>query len=197
MKKSIVYFLIIFISEISSAQTVKILFDATKAESASNADWVIDEDLNNMTWNPNATVGSGSEGNAQRYPTPAQSNITSSTVETYWKGALSSWGIDCVKRGYAVETLPYNGLITYGNSSNAQDLSNYKVYVVCEPNILFTTSEKTAIINFVQNGGSLFMVSDHISSDRNNDTYDSPKIWNDLLTNNGIQYNPFGILFDS
>ena len=150
-----------------------------------------------MTWNPNATVGSGSEGNAQRYPTPAQSNITSSTVETYWKGALSSWGIDCVKRGYAVETLPYNGLITYGNSSNAQDLSNYKVYVVCEPNILFTTSEKTAIINFVQNGGSLFMVSDHISSDRNNDTYDSPKIWNDLLTNNGIQYNPFGILFDS
>jgi len=189
--------LTIFLSIKGYTQTVKILFDATKAETASNADWVIDEDLNNMTWNPNATVGSGSEGNAQRYPTPAQSTITSSTPETYWKGAISAWGIDCVKQGYTVETLPYNGAITYGNSSNAQDLSNYKIYIVCEPNILFTAAEKTAIINFVQNGGSLFMVSDHINSDRNNDTYDSPEIWNDLLVNNSVKSNPFGILFDS
>ncbi len=189
--------LTIFLSTKGYTQTVKILFDATKAETASNADWVIDEDLNNMTWNPNATVGSGSEGNAQRYPTPAQSTITSSTPETYWKGAISAWGIDCVKQGYTVETLPYNGAITYGNSSNAQDLSNYKIYIVCEPNILFTAAEKTAIINFVQNGGSLFMVSDHINSDRNNDTYDSPEIWNDLLVNNSVKSNPFGILFDS
>jgi hypothetical protein len=40
------------------------------------------------------------------------------------------------------------------------------------------------------------MVSDHTASDRNNDGYDSPEIWNDLMTNNGIQSNPFGIIFD-
>lgn len=178
------------------AQPVKILFDATKAETANNADWVIDEDMNNLGWNPGATVGGGSEGNAQRIPTPAQSGITSFTSETYWKGALSSWGVDCVKRGYVVETLPYNGSITYGNTGNAQDLSNYKVFIVCEPNILFTAAEKTAILNFVQNGGSLFMVSDHTNSDRNGDGKDSPDIWNDLMSNNTVKSNPFGITFD-
>jgi hypothetical protein len=195
MKKLLL--LLIFLPHLVLAQTVKVLFDATKAETAGNADWVIDEDLNNMTWNPNATIGSGNEGNAQRYPTPAQSGITASTLETYWKGALSAWGVACVKQGYWVETLPYNGIISYGNTSNPQDLSNYQIYVICEPNILFTAAQKTAIIQFVQNGGGLFLIADHANSDRNNDGKDSPQILNDLFKNNGIQYNPFGFLFDS
>ena len=178
-----------------SAQSIKILFDATKAETAGNADWVIDEDLNNLRWNPGANLG-GSEGNAQRIPTPAQSGITASTPQSYWKGGLSAWGIDCVKRGYTVESLPYNGSITYGNASNPQDLSNYKVFILCEPNIMFTAAEKTSIMNFVQNGGGLFMVADHTVSDRNNDSYDSPEILNDLMSNNSIQNNPFGITFN-
>ena len=185
-----------FITTISSAQT-RILFDATKAESASNADWVIDADQNNLRFNGAvATVGSGSESNPQQFPTPDQSTVTSTTPETYWKGALSSWGIDCVKQGYQVETLPYNGKITYGLSSNLQDLSRYKVFIVCEPNIVFSASEKEAMLNFVKEGGGLFMVSDHTISDRNNDNWDSPHIWNDLLTNNTIEANPFGIAFD-
>lgn len=178
-----------------SAQTIKILFDATKAETASNADWVIDEDLNNLSWNPGASIG-GSDGNAQRIPTPAQSGITATTSQTYWKGALSAWGVDCVKKGYTVESLPYNVAITYGNFSNPQDLSNYKVFILCEPNIMYTAAEKIAIINFVSNGGGLFMVSDHTISDRNNDGKDSPEILNDLMSNNGIINNPFGITFN-
>jgi hypothetical protein len=70
------------------------------------------------------------------------------------------------------------------------------VYIVCEPNILFTAAEKTALIQFVQNGGGLFMVSDHTGSDRNSDGYDSPAIWNDFITNNSVTTNPFGITFD-
>jgi hypothetical protein len=128
---------------------------------------------------------------------PAQSGITVSTTETYWTGALSALAVDMVKKGYRVESLPYNASLTYGNSGNAQDLSNYKVYVVCEPNILFTPAEKTAIVNFVKNGGGLFMISDHSVSDRNNDGWDSPKIWNDLMKNNTVQTNPFGIEFDT
>jgi len=101
-----------------------------------------------------------------------------------------------VKKGYTVETLPYNGQITYGNASNVQDLSKYKVFVVCEPNIVFTSSEKTAILNFVHGGGGLFMVSDHNNSDRNNDGWDSPHIWDDLMINNGTINDPFGMSFD-
>jgi hypothetical protein len=163
----------------AQTSTKRFLFDATKAETVGNADWVIDEDAS-----------------AQRVPTPAQSTITSSTSETYWKGALSSWGIALVKSGNSVETLPSGTAITYGNAGNAQDLSKYDVFVVDEPNIRFTSAEKTAILNFVSNGGGLFMISDHDNSDRNNDGWDSPAIWNDLMTNNTIQNNPFGFSVD-
>ena len=154
----------------------KFLFDATKAETAGNADWVIDED----------------NGVPQRIPTPEQSTIVASTPETFWTGALSSWGIALVKAGNSVETLPSGTAITFGNASNPQDLSNYNVFVVDEPNILFTAAEKTAILNFIKAGGGLFLISDHNGSDRNNDGHDSPNIWNDLMTNNTVATNPFG-----
>ena len=157
----------------------KFLFDATKAETAGNADWVIDQDAS-----------------PQQIPTPLQSTITASTAETYWTGAISSWGIALVKAGQTVETLPSTGTITYGNAANPQDLSNYNVFVVDEPNIRFTAAEKTAILSFVSSGGGLFMVSDHTISDRNNDGWDSPAIWNDLMTNNGTVTNPFGFSID-
>lgn len=176
---------------------VKILFDATKAETAGNADWIPDADLFNLGfYNGPTQPGSGNEANPQQIPTPSQSGITAATPENYWKGGLSSWGIDLVKQGYMVETLPYDGAITFNNTSNPQDLSNYKVFIVCEPNIVFTASEKTAILQFIQNGGGLFMVSDHTISDRNNDNWDSPDIWNDLMDNNTLESNPFGITFD-
>ncbi len=162
------------------AQSIRILFDATKAETAGNADWVIDADVAN---------------NAQRLPTPAQSTITSSTPETYWTGALSSWGIALAQRGYQVETLPNTGRITYLDATNAQDLSKYAAYVVDEPNIRYTAAEKTAILSYVRGGGGLFMISDHNQSDRNNDGWDSPNIWNDLMSS-ASPANPFGITFD-
>ena len=188
--KLLVCTLLTVLWNVSLAQ-VKILFDATKAESAGNADWVVDANTHNIYWNPTAQIGSGSESNPQRVPAPAQSGITASTPETYWTGGLSNWGVDCAKQGYTVETLPVGGSITYGNSSNAQDLSNYNVFIVCEPNLLFSTAESNAILSYVQAGGSLFMISDHDQSDRNGDGYDSPTIWNDLLShgNTGITFN--------
>lgn len=156
----------------------KFLFDAIKAETAGNADWVISESSN---------------GTPLRYPNPDQLTVTATTPETYWQGGLSSWGIALVKEGHYVESIVAGGSITYGNTTNAQDLSKYDVFVVDEPNILFTTSEKTAIMNFVKNGGGLFMIADHTVSDRNNDGKDSPAIWNDLMTNNTVQINPFGL----
>ena len=164
------------------AQTARprILFDATKAETAGNADWTIDEDTN---------------GSPQRLPTPLQSTVTATTAETYWTGALSSWGIALVQRGYAVETLPGTGRISYGDASNAQDLRNYAAYVVDEPNTRYTGAEKTALLAYVRNGGGLFMISDHNMSDRNGDGWDSPNIWNDFM-NTATPPNPFGISFD-
>jgi len=186
----------------------KFLFDATKYENAGSADWQIDADGTEAV--PIYTGGTTTETKAQRVPTPSYTGITSSTAETYWKGALSSWAVALVKDGELVETLPEGTAITYGNASNPQDLSNYDVYVVVEPNRLFTASEKTAIMNFVSNGGGLMMIADHTAattggtdsngynpSDRDGDGYDSPRVWNDLMTNNGINNtHPFGFNID-
>ncbi|GAB2690837.1 hypothetical protein GCM10011495_10650 [Hymenobacter frigidus] len=159
----------------------KFLFDGSHGELAGNADWVLD-------------VNSGV---ASRYPTPAQSGITSSSPETFWTGAVSAWGVALVKLGHTVEQLPTGTAISYGNTANPQDLANYSVFVVDEPNVIFSAAEKTAIMQFVQNGGGLFMITDHIISDRNNDGYDSPQIWNDLMTNNTVKANPFGFSINS
>ncbi|MDQ2769741.1 MAG: T9SS type A sorting domain-containing protein, partial [Bacteroidota bacterium] len=101
-----------------------------------------------------------------------------------------------VKRGYQVETLPSSGRITYNDASNAQDLHYYAAYIVDEPNTRYTAAEKTALLNYVRNGGGLFMISDHTISDRNGDGWDSPAIWNDLMSTNTVQTNPFGLSFD-
>jgi hypothetical protein len=181
----------------------KFLFDASHLENAGSADWQIDADGTESV--PIYTGGTTVETKAQSIPTPSYTGITSSTAETYWKGAISSWAVELVKRGELVESLPSGSTITYG-TANAQDLSNYDVFVVVEPNRLFTAAEKTALMNFVANGGGLFMIADHTAattagtdangynpSDRDGDGYDSPRVWNDLMTNNGINNNnPFG-----
>jgi hypothetical protein len=159
------------------AQQKSVLFDAMHAQTAGNADWTLDED---------------SCGTAQRYPTPDQAGITSSTAETYWSGGFSAMGVDLVKKGFHVESLPIGSRVTYGDATNAQDLSHYNVYVIPEPNIAFTSSEITAIRNFVQNGGGLFMIADHAGADRNNDGIDAPGVFNQLMGSPSI----FGITYN-
>jgi hypothetical protein len=170
------YFLYIFIflsvTVFSSAQTYKALFDNTKNETAGNADWIIDTQ--------------------QPIPSPAQSGITPSTPETYWLGAISAWGVDLVKLGFTVHTLTTTYGITYGNTSNPYDLSNYNLFIVCEPQNPFSVAEKLAIKSYVQNGGGLMMVADHNASDRDSDGWDSPEVWNDLRSD-----SLFGIHFQS
>lgn len=154
----------------------RILFDNTKAETAGNADWII----------------------STSQPDPLQQNANPQS-ESDWTGALSSWGVALQKTGqYSLDTLPSGSTITYGNTSNALDLSNFDTFVLPEPNIRLSTAEKTALMQFVQNGGGLFLISDHAGSDRNNDGWDSPQIINDLLTNNGVNNSdPFGFSVDS
>lgn len=113
----------------------RFLFDATKAQTAGNADWVICEN---------------SSGTPIRFPNPLQSTVTATTLENYWRGGISAWGIALAKEGHSVETLAPGAAITYSSTTNAQDLSRYDVYVVDEPNTLFTAAQKTAIMNFVK-----------------------------------------------
>jgi hypothetical protein len=158
-----------------AATTHRVLFDASKAETAGNADWII----------------------STSQPDPLKQN-PSPTGDKDWTGAISSWGVALQKTGqYTLDTLPAGSTITYGNTSSALDLSHFDEFVLPEPNIRLSSAEKTALLTFVQNGGGLFLVSDHTGSDRNNDGWDSPAIINDIMTSNGVDNtDPFGFSVD-
>jgi hypothetical protein len=158
----------------AAATPHRVLFDNAHAETAGNADWII----------------------STSQPDPLGQN-SSPSAETDWTGALSSWGVALQKTGnYSLKTLQSGGAITYGTSS-ATDLSNFDTFVLPEPNVLLTTAEKTAVMKFVQNGGGLFLISDHTGADRNNDGADAVKIINDLMTNNSVDStDPFGFSVD-
>ncbi|WP_257307078.1 PKD domain-containing protein [Geothrix campi] len=155
------------------AQTPKkVLFDHTRHEEAgTSAEWVI---------------CSASEPN----PSP-----TAPASEADWNGGISAWAFDLYKAGYTVQTLPPTGRVTYGDATNAQDLANYAVYIIPEPYLKFTATEKQAILTFVQNGGGLFMVCNHPGAIRYSGTggTDAYTVFNDLVAVNGG--NPFGFTF--
>lgn len=181
MKKfALLLLFLLALNSLASPQAKKFLFDAAHYQTAGNADWVIDED-NHV---------------AARYPTPLQSTVTSSTVETYWTGAISSWGIKLVQLGHTVETLPAGSTITYG-TAGAQDLQNYNVFIIDEPNSPFTAAERNALMSFVQHGGGLLIISDHNNADRNGDGWDALAVWNDLFRHSSYGNLPFGFKFDS
>ncbi len=160
----VVAFTAIFASRLPAA---RFLFDYTKDETAGNADWTIDDDF------------------PYPYPTYPSSGDD-------WLGGISDWGYDLWVSGHEVVTLPPDGRITYGDSSNPLDLSNFDVFIVCEPQDPFTQDEINAVLAFVQNGGGLFMVADHNASDRNNNGWDSPRIWNQFEQYFGIHFHVTG-----
>jgi hypothetical protein len=159
----------------ATAATVhRVLFDDTLAETAGNADWIISTSMPDpLAQNPNPTT------------------------ETSWTGALSAWGVALQKTGqYSLKTLSPGNTITYGGSG-ALDLSNFDELVLPEPNVKLTTAEKTAVMQFVQHGGGLFLIVDHNGSDRNNDGCDSVCVANDLMTTNSVDpTDPFGFSED-
>ncbi|MFJ8477046.1 putative Ig domain-containing protein [Kitasatospora sp. NPDC094011] len=158
----------------ATAAKHRVLFDASKAETAGNADWII----------------------STSQPDPLAENANPQS-ETDWTGAISSWGVALQKTGqYSLKTLPSGSTITYG-TGGALDLANFDEFVLPEPNIRLSDAEKTAVMTFVQNGGGLFLISDHTGSDRNNDGWDSPAIINDLMTTNSVNSkDPFGLSVD-
>ncbi len=153
------------------AQTPKkILFDHTRHEEAgTSAYWII---------------CSASE------PDPSPVNPT---AETDWNGGISAWAFDLYQAGYKVQSLPPTGRVTYGDATNAQDLSNYAAYIIDEPYVLFTAAEKQAILSYVQHGGGLFIVGNHVGAARYSGGTDAYTVFNDMVQVNGT--NPYGFTF--
>ena len=164
--------LLVFVLSLASAthaQKKSILFDASHQGKA--VKWTIDDDAC---------------GSASHSQLPDPTSISEETPETFWSGALSALAIDLVKGGYAVDTLPPGGRISYGDKKNEQDLSKYSVYVIIEPKQRFLPEQIADIQKFVQAGGGLFLIGDEAV--RKVD-WDPPKILTEIGTRFGITFN--------
>ena len=179
-----------------AATAQRVLFDARHGQTAGNADWIVDADSAELEFlNFQCQPRSRRHSSGQRMPSPPQSEITPETPETFWHGGISAWAVDLAKdalkperdRDWRIEQYPWNAPpMTYGNPAHTQDLANYDVLILCEPNLLFEPSEEQAIREFVWNGGGLFLCADHETSDRNCsgrgvERHDSPFILNRLM----------------
>ena len=81
-------------------------------------------------------------------------------------GGFSDFGNALAGDGYYVKELRKETPFTY------EDLADYDVFIVAEPNIPFKTSEQAAMEQYVEQGGSIFFIGDHYNADRNKNRWD-------------------------
>ncbi|KQC12174.1 MAG: hypothetical protein APR63_03345 [Desulfuromonas sp. SDB] len=90
-----------------------------------------------------------------------------------WNGQLSTWGYELYLAGHTIRI--NTDFITPGV------LDGIDLLIIPEPQDTFSLQEMDAIEDFVVNGGNLFIIADHNSSDRNHNDWDSPSIFNGFV----------------
>ncbi|HOO76820.1 MAG TPA: hypothetical protein PLI51_07185 [bacterium] len=93
-------------------------------------------------------------------------------------GDYSDWAWQLFELGYTVDAV---GDGQTASTLTAGDLSGVDVLVMGEPQTDYSASEKTTIETFLEDGGSLFFLANHLGSDRDHDGTDSWNVWNDSL----------------
>ncbi len=86
-------------------------------------------------------------------------------------GAYSSWADELRRQGFEPRSITDRMI-------SSQTLMEANVLVIPEPQNPFSDTERQTIIEFVQRGGGLLMIADHRDSDRDNDGWDSPEVFN-------------------
>jgi hypothetical protein len=86
-------------------------------------------------------------------------------------GGYSEWADALKKLGFEVSSLT-------GKNISSNDLNGAGVLVIPEPQNPFSDIERSVIASFVAGGGGLLMIADHRDSDRDNDGWDSPEVFN-------------------
>ncbi|EFM10790.1 Ig domain protein group 2 domain protein [Paenibacillus curdlanolyticus YK9] len=87
-------------------------------------------------------------------------------------GAFSDYAQALANQGYYVKELRKTTPITLS------DLTGYDVLIIGEANIPYKTTEQSAMLQYVQNGGSIFFIADHYNADRNKNRWDSSEVFN-------------------
>ncbi len=86
-------------------------------------------------------------------------------------GAYSSWAGELRRQGFEPRSITDRMI-------SSQTLMDANVLVIPEPQNPFSDTERQTVLEFVQRGGGLLMIADHRDSDRDNDGWDSPEVFN-------------------
>ncbi|SFJ86531.1 Gldg family protein [Thermoflavimicrobium dichotomicum] len=86
------------------------------------------------------------------------------------EGGYSEFAEALRKAGYTVESTKDRFTLSL--------LQRYQVLILPEPNTNYSNEEKSAINQFIKNGGGVYFIADHADSDRNHDGWDSVDIFN-------------------
>ena len=134
----------------------RVLFDGAHKQVAGNADWIVDSHA----------------------PDPQPANPTSATQ---WNGGISSWGFGLYSSGrYSVKQLPAGAALNFGGGGDG-DLSKFDVFISDEPGMPFSAVEQSALVQFAQGGGGIFLVSDHSGAVRCSTCTEAWKVINAFL----------------
>ncbi|WP_416829060.1 OmpL47-type beta-barrel domain-containing protein [Ectobacillus polymachus] len=94
-------------------------------------------------------------------------------------GAFSDFADGLKADGFTVEQLDRQIPYTFGEQAITYDkLKNYDVFIIGEANIPYKQSEQDAMLQYVQNGGSIFFIADHYNADRNKNRWDASEVMN-------------------
>ena len=74
---------------------------------------------------------------------------------------------------------------------------DYKAIILAEPNNPYTEEETKLFVDFVKNGGGLFIIGDHDHSDRNKNGWDSVRIFNTFTPTFGFKIQKDIILYEA
>lgn len=94
-------------------------------------------------------------------------------------GGFSDFADGLRGAGFSVESLDRAIPFTWGEQAvTYEKLSQYDVFVIGEANVPYKTSEQAAMLQYVQNGGSIFFIADHYNADRNKNRWDASEVFN-------------------
>lgn len=97
---------------------------------------------------------------------------TAGSADWVIDGGFSDFANGLANNGFYVKELRKSTPITY------DDLKDYQVFVIGEANIPYKQSEQDAMLQYVNNGGSIFFVADHYNADRNKNRWDASEVMN-------------------
>ncbi|MBA9083666.1 DNA/RNA endonuclease YhcR with UshA esterase domain [Fontibacillus solani] len=104
---------------------------------------------------------------------------TAGAADWVIEGAFSDFADGLRSAGFTVSSLERPIPYTFGEAPITYSaLSDYDVFVIPEANIPFKASEQAALVQYVQNGGAVFFISDHYNADRNKNRWDSSEVFN-------------------